>query len=63
MYKPNLVSTVGKKELETSENERKKKPEAKQKDEFDNTVMVSLTKSKLCLQSWFEVHVHFYEVK
>ncbi|XP_032940683.1 transcription factor TFIIIB component B'' homolog isoform X2 [Catharus ustulatus] len=38
-YKPNLVSTVGKKELETPGNERKKKPETKQKDEFDNTVM------------------------
>ncbi|XP_056370760.1 transcription factor TFIIIB component B'' homolog [Oenanthe melanoleuca] len=38
-YKPNLVSTVGKKELQTSENERKRKPEAKQNDEFDSTVM------------------------
>ncbi|KAI1239824.1 hypothetical protein IHE44_0011259 [Lamprotornis superbus] len=38
-YKPNLVRTVGKKELQISENERKKKPEAEQKDEFDNTVM------------------------
>ncbi|XP_037979389.1 transcription factor TFIIIB component B'' homolog isoform X2 [Motacilla alba alba] len=39
MYKPNLVRTVGKKELQISENESKKKPEAEQKDEFDNTVM------------------------
>ncbi|XP_062368787.1 transcription factor TFIIIB component B'' homolog [Cinclus cinclus] len=38
-YKPNLVSTVGKKDLKISEDERKKKPEAKQEDEFDNTVM------------------------
>lgn len=45
-YKPNLVRAVGKKELKISENERKKKPEAEQKDEFDNTVMVSFNKSK-----------------
>ncbi|XP_039945858.1 transcription factor TFIIIB component B'' homolog isoform X2 [Hirundo rustica] len=38
-YKPNLVRTFGKKELQISENERKKKPEAEQKDEFDNIVM------------------------
>uniref|UniRef100_A0A8C3R090 B double prime 1, subunit of RNA polymerase III transcription initiation factor IIIB n=1 Tax=Cyanoderma ruficeps TaxID=181631 RepID=A0A8C3R090_9PASS len=38
-YKPNLVRTFGKKELQISENERKKKPEAEQKDEFDNTVI------------------------
>lgn len=38
-YKPNLVRAVGKKELQISENERKKKPEAEQKDEFDNAVM------------------------
>uniref|UniRef100_U3KCT1 Uncharacterized protein n=1 Tax=Ficedula albicollis TaxID=59894 RepID=U3KCT1_FICAL len=38
-YKPNLVSTVGMKELQTSENERKREPETKQKDEFDSTVM------------------------
>ncbi|XP_030824175.1 transcription factor TFIIIB component B'' homolog isoform X2 [Camarhynchus parvulus] len=38
-YKPNLVRTIGKKELQISENESKKKPEAEQKDEFDNTVM------------------------
>ncbi|XP_059692728.1 transcription factor TFIIIB component B'' homolog isoform X2 [Haemorhous mexicanus] len=37
--KPNLVRTVGKKELIISENESKKKPEAEQKDELDNTVM------------------------
>ncbi|XP_039422673.1 transcription factor TFIIIB component B'' homolog isoform X2 [Corvus cornix cornix] len=38
-YKPNLVRAIGKKELQISENERKKKPEAEQKDEFDNAVM------------------------
>ncbi|XP_041342308.1 transcription factor TFIIIB component B'' homolog isoform X2 [Pyrgilauda ruficollis] len=38
-YKPNLVTTVGK-ELQISENESKKMPEAEQKDEFDNTVML-----------------------
>ncbi|XP_068032094.1 transcription factor TFIIIB component B'' homolog [Anomalospiza imberbis] len=38
-YKPNLVRTIGKQELQISENESKKKPEAQQKDEFDNTVM------------------------
>ncbi|XP_066037613.1 transcription factor TFIIIB component B'' homolog isoform X2 [Chamaea fasciata] len=36
-YKPNLVRTFGKKELQIPENKRKKKPEAEQKDEFDNT--------------------------
>ncbi|XP_064259306.1 transcription factor TFIIIB component B'' homolog isoform X1 [Passer domesticus] len=39
-YKPNLVRAVAKKELQTSENESKKMPEAEQKDEFDNTVML-----------------------
>nr|XP_054507533.1 transcription factor TFIIIB component B'' homolog isoform X5 [Agelaius phoeniceus] len=38
-YKPNLVRTIGKKELQISEKESKKKPDAEQKDEFDNTVM------------------------
>ncbi|XP_015509120.1 transcription factor TFIIIB component B'' homolog isoform X3 [Parus major] len=38
-YKPNLVRAVGKKELQIPVNERKKKPEAEQKDELDNTVM------------------------
>ncbi|XP_074389032.1 transcription factor TFIIIB component B'' homolog isoform X2 [Zonotrichia albicollis] len=38
-YKPNLVRTIGKKELQISESESKKKPDAEQKDEFDNTVM------------------------
>jgi len=45
-YKPNLGRAVGKKELEVSETEREKKPEAEQlvlqKDESANTVMVSL---------------------
>ncbi|XP_031363322.2 transcription factor TFIIIB component B'' homolog isoform X1 [Lonchura striata] len=38
-YKPNLVRTIGKQELQISESESKKKPEAQQRDEFDNTVM------------------------
>ncbi|KAM6034928.1 transcription factor TFIIIB component B'' homolog isoform 2-T2 [Theristicus caerulescens] len=42
-YKPNLGRAVGKKELQISENEREKKPEAEQlvlqKDESANTVM------------------------
>ncbi|XP_075303413.1 transcription factor TFIIIB component B'' homolog isoform X4 [Opisthocomus hoazin] len=42
-YKPNLGRAVGKKELEVSETEREKKPEAEQlvlqKDESANTVM------------------------
>ncbi|XP_053824916.1 transcription factor TFIIIB component B'' homolog isoform X1 [Vidua chalybeata] len=38
-YKPNLVRAIGKQELQISENESKKKPEAQQRDEFDNTVM------------------------
>ncbi|XP_030114331.1 transcription factor TFIIIB component B'' homolog isoform X3 [Taeniopygia guttata] len=44
-YKPNLVRTIGKQEL--SENENKKKPEAQQRDEFDNTVM-SENEAVLC---------------
>ncbi|XP_076219089.1 transcription factor TFIIIB component B'' homolog isoform X2 [Aptenodytes patagonicus] len=42
-YKPNLGRAIGKKELQISENEREKKPEAEQlvlqKDESANTVM------------------------
>ncbi|XP_074667748.1 transcription factor TFIIIB component B'' homolog isoform X2 [Strix aluco] len=42
-YKPNLLRAVGKKELQISENEREKKPEAEQfllqKDESANTVI------------------------
>lgn len=45
-YKPNLGRAVGKKELQISENERDKKPEAEQlvlqKDESANIVIVSL---------------------
>lgn len=42
-----MVRAVGKMELQISEDERKKKPEAEQKDEFDSTVMVSFNKSKV----------------
>ncbi|XP_028943115.1 transcription factor TFIIIB component B'' homolog, partial [Antrostomus carolinensis] len=50
-YKPNLGRAVGKKELQISENERDKKPEAEQlvlqKDEFANTV-ISENEAVLC---------------
>ncbi|PKU47520.1 hypothetical protein llap_2162 [Limosa lapponica baueri] len=50
-YKPNLGRAVGKKELQISENEREKKPEAEQlalqKDESANTV-ISENEAILC---------------
>ncbi|XP_023800072.1 transcription factor TFIIIB component B'' homolog [Cyanistes caeruleus] len=46
-YKPNLIRAVGKKALQIPVNERKKKPEAEQKDELDNTVMGE-NKAVLC---------------
>lgn len=59
-YKPNLGRAIGKKELQISENEREKKPEAEQlilqKDESANTVMVSLIRiSALPSKVWFQV--------
>lgn len=59
-YKPDLGGAVGKKELQMSENERGKKPEAEQlalqKDASANTVMVSLIRiSALPSKVWFQV--------